>query len=324
MVLLPLDKNPLWPSSLRFKLILFFALIFSLLIFSSLFSKLFKTPETNPPDTPTSELERTLKSETRLILTGDVMLGRNVEIMSREVGDFSYPFEKVADRLKNADIVFINLENPIVKNCPTHNSGFTFCATPEMIAGLVFSGVDVVNLANNHSGNYGQVGLNQSVENLAEKEILTTGLGKLITLERDGMIFGFLGFDFTVKSPIKADYELIKSSDSQVDFLIVGVHWGVEYTDKPTESQRIWAKQMVEAGADVIAGHHPHWVQESEFIEGKPVYYSLGNFVFDQMWSEETRKGLVVALTFKGGFLQAQEFFPIYIQNWAQPKFVND
>ena len=87
--------------------------------------------------------------------------------------------------------------------------------------------------------------------------------------------------------------------------------------------QRDWATFMVEAGADVIAGHHPHWVQEIEYIDEVPVYYSLGNFVFDQMWSEETKKGLVVKLTFEDGEIVNEELLPTYMSFHAQPEFVN-
>ena len=143
---------------------------------------------------------------------------------------------------------------------------------------------------------------------------------EIITVK--GTKFGFLGFDLTVKDLTEANLELIKESDPEVDILIVAVHWGVEYTREPTQLQRSQAAQIVESGADIIAGHHPHWVQISETIEGKPVYYSLGNFVFDQMWSEETKKGLAVSLTYRDGELKKIEEHPTYMKEWAQPEWV--
>lgn len=260
--------------------------------------------------------------EVTLLLTGDVMLGRTVMRESLNKSDPSYPFRKVADKLRSADLVFVNLENPIIANCPAHEGGFVFCATPEMTEGLVYSGVDIVNLANNHSKNYDESALSETVEILDQRGILATGLEELVVIERGEVNFGFLGFDFTLNEPTPADYGLIRNSDGSVDVLIIGVHWGVEYTSKPQEYQREWARSMVEAGADVIAGHHPHWVQSFEEVNAKPVFYSLGNFVFDQMWSEETREGVAVELAFKGGSLQNTEFLPIYMQNWAQPEFI--
>ena len=119
-----------------------------------------------------------------------------------------------------------------------------------------------------------------------------------------------------------ADLELIRSANEKADVVIVGVHWGVEYTDKPTRKQREWAEEMVDAGADVIIGHHPHWVQDSEIIDGVPVYYSLGNFVFDQMWSEETKYGVVGKYTFYDNELIDAEYSPVYIKDFDQPSFL--
>ena len=79
---------------------------------------------------------------------------------------------------------------------------------------------------------------------------------------------------------------------------------------------------MVDSGVDVIVGHGPHWVQDVEYINNKPVYYSLGNFIFDQMWSEETKKGLAVKLIFEGDKLIKEERLPIYMSSWAQPEFI--
>jgi poly-gamma-glutamate capsule biosynthesis protein CapA/YwtB (metallophosphatase superfamily) len=156
---------------------------------------------------------------------------------------------------------------------------------------------------------------------LAQKGIAPTGLGELVILKREGTRFGFLGFDLTVRNLNEKDLILIRESKAKVDVLIVGVHWGVEYTNAPTDTQRSWAKQIVLQGADVIAGHHPHWVQTSEIIDGKPVFYSLGNLVFDQMWSEKTRHGMIAKLKFVEGRLNSKEERKIYIQSWAQPEF---
>jgi len=259
--------------------------------------------------------------EIKVILAGDVMLGRTVETKSSELGDYSYPFRKVGERLKGSDIVFINLENPIIEDCPEHSGGYKFCSSPKMLQGLTFSGVDIVNLANNHAGNYGQEGIEETIKLLAQKGIAATGLGELVILKREDTSFGFLGFDLTTRNLDEKDISLIHLSNSKVDVLIVGVHWGVEYTQTPTEIQWIWAKEIILAGADVIAGHHPHWVQGSETIEGKPVYYSLGNFVFDQMWSERTKEGEIVELIFKDGQLDSSRGLGIYMPSWGQPSF---
>ncbi len=272
--------------------------------------------------TPSSPVEKP-KEKVVVLLAGDVMLGRTVMEKAQELGDSTYPFAKVADETNSVDIVFVNLENPIIENCPVHTDGYKFCSSKEMVEGLVVSGIDIVTLANNHSSNYGQEGLVETVELLDSKDILSTGLGKLETITVKDTTFGFLGFDLLSNVLKTQDLELIKESSEKVDVLIVGVHWGVEYTDKPIGKQRDWASFMVEKGADVIVGHHPHWVQEIEYIDDVPVYYSLGNFVFDQMWSEETKKGLVVKLTYEDGEIVNEELLPTYMSFHAQPEFVD-
>jgi poly-gamma-glutamate capsule biosynthesis protein CapA/YwtB (metallophosphatase superfamily) len=259
---------------------------------------------------------------TKIILAGDIMLGRSVMTKSLGVNDPVYPFRKVADRLNQADIVFANLENPIVTNCPLSNSGFKFCANPKMVEGLKLAGVDIVSLANNHILNYGEEGKEETEKILTDNGIAWVGDGNLEVIEKNGTKFGFLGFDLMDKLPKDSDYQLIKDSKSKVDILIVMVHWGVEYTPEPASNQKIFAGNLVNAGADVVSGSHPHWVQTIEYINEKPVFYSLGNFIFDQEWSEETKKGLAVQLTYRNGQLLNVEKLPVYIRNFVQPEWV--
>ena len=263
-----------------------------------------------------------LKTKVEIIATGDVMLGRTVMTTSLDKGDVFYPFRKVKDVLDSADLVFINLENPIVENCPRTYDGFKFCTNPEIAQGLKFAGVDIANLANNHSLNYGREALVSTSHILKGMGISSVGLDNLVIKEIDGVKFGFLGFDFFSKDPEEDDFDLIRESKKKVDVLLVGIHWGVEYTSKHTLFQRQTAEKVIDAGADVIIGHHPHWVQDVEYIDGKPVFYSLGNFVFDQMWSEETRKGLVIKLIFEGKKLAGVDRLPVYMEDWAQPEFI--
>ena len=264
------------------------------------------------------------EKEITVLLTGDVMLGRTVMLNSRGEANFNYPFDKTGEVLKAADLVLVNLESPISESCPDLSEGFLLCSKPEMIGGLVYSGVDVASMANNHAHNLGEEGIEETKKLLNQNGIEVTGLGSLLIKEIKGVKFGILGFDFTSKKPVDSDYELIGMSKDKSDILIVGVHWGTEYTSEPNEYQRTWAAKLIKAGADVIVGHHPHWVQTVEFIDAKPVYYSLGNFVFDQMWSEKTKKGMVVKLAFNGAKLIKEERIPIYMSLWAQPEFVGD
>jgi poly-gamma-glutamate synthesis protein (capsule biosynthesis protein) len=259
--------------------------------------------------------------ETNIILTGDVMLGRGVMIQSLGTNDPAYPFRKVADRLNQADIVFSNLENPIIVNCPPSDSGFIFCADPKMVGGLKFAGVNVVSLANNHILNYGEEGKAETEKILSGNGIKWVGDGNLEIIEKNGTKFGFLGFNFVDKLPKDSDFQLITDSKNKVDVLIVMTHWGVEYTSEPTGIQNLIANNLINAGADVISGSHPHWVQPVDYINGKPVFYSLGNFIFDQPWSEETKNGLAVQLTYQNDKLINIGKLTVYMKNFAQPEW---
>jgi len=286
-------------------------LISSLLAF---FLALVPSFSQKPIDLPDDEVE--------IVFAGDTMLGRSVMGASLDNNDSLYSFRKTSDLLKDADITFLNLENPIVKNCQRHVGGFKFCTTYEIANGLNFAGVDVVTLANNHSENYGKEGLEETKKYLKKIGVKSVGYNNLEIIEKNGIKFGFLGFNYTFSNQsLEKDLKLISDSNQQVGVLIVSVHWGEEYKETANSFQTATAKKMVESGADALIGHHPHWVQNYEEINGKPVYYSLGNFIFDQMWSEETKKGLVVKMTFdKDGNIIKKEEFKTYTKNIGQPE----
>lgn len=261
------------------------------------------------------------KPVTTIILTGDVMLGRSVMAVSLGKNDPTYPFLKVGGSLNEANLVFGNLENPIVEGCPTMTTGMVFCAGPVMIAGLKYAGFDVVNIANNHIKNYGEEGYIQTKNLLNKEGIEYVGDGNLVVRQINGTKFGFLGFNFVAEKPKDSDYKLVRESKPKVDILIVMVHWGNEYLPEPSTSQKDIADVLIKSGADVIAGGHSHWTQGYDTVDGKPIFYSLGNFVFDQDWSEETKTGLAVRLTYEARELKKIEEMPIYMESFAQPSW---
>lgn len=268
-----------------------------------------------------------VSNKVTLIAGGDVMLGRSVMGATFDSNDFLYPFHFIADEFKSADISFINLENPITKSCKRHVGGFTFCADPRQIEGLKYAGIDVITLANNHTYNYGKSGIEETKKILKENNFLITGEQEFAVKEVNGIKFGFLGFDKSQQTkPTLTEQErtLIIQSDEKVDVLVVGMHWGTEYQNIALPGVKILAKEIVDLGADVIIGSHPHWVQDYEMINGKPVYYSLGNLIFDQMWSEETKKGMVVKMYFENGKFIKDEKLSTYTRKIGQPEFVKE
>lgn len=265
------------------------------------------------------------EKETVMIFGGDVMLGRSVLTHTEKVGDWDYPFRKIVDTLKDADLTFVNLENPIIENCPRHNEGYIFCAPPEILSGMVKSGVDLVSLENNHTRNYGDKGFAETKKHLYKNAIGFVTSDSLVVKEINGTRFGFIAFNkFGQQAPTLSVSELAKllKANAIVEVLIVSVHWGEEYQGTALPGVQRFGHMLVDLGADLVIGHHPHWVQNIDTYKGKKIYFSLGNLVFDQMESEETKAGLLIKLTFREGEVVDEKLINTYMANWAQPEVV--
>ncbi len=263
-----------------------------------------------------------------LVATGDVIPARAVNFKTTQLNNFLWPFEKTAEVLESADLTLINLESPLVDNCPVTTEGMIFCGDPRHIEGLVFAGVDVANLANNHLENWGVEGVEGTASLLERAEILPIGINNPQFKEMAGLKVAFLGYDDTGAGQIVAvaDREKvvaeIKQAKELADLVVVSFHWGEEYTAQPTERQKELAHLAIDSGADLIIGNHPHWLQPVEIYKNKLIVYSHGNFIFDQMWSEETKIGLVGRYTFYDEQLIDVEFLPVYITDYGQPEFL--
>lgn len=273
----------------------------------------------------------TQAKQIRIIATGDVIPARSVNSIMVRKNDFTYPFLQTASLLKKADVVLINMEAPLIENCPVTDEGMVFCGDPRFIKGLKFANIKVANLANNHSGNYGNEGLDSTVKLLKKNGLKISGLGKPAFLKKNGIRLAFLGFNDIEKSPDlkialaepKTITKQIKQAKKKADFVIVSFHWGDEYTAEPNSRQRFLAHLAIDSGADLIIGNHPHWVQTKEIYQGKLINYALGNFIFDQMWSDETRKGTLGWYVIeKNKGLVKTKYYPVLIENYSQPRFL--
>jgi len=258
-----------------------------------------------------------------LIFTGDVLLARSVNYQIKKQKNVNYPFEKTASVLAEADLTFVNLESPFVENCPLTNEGMIFCGDPQNAQALVYAGVDIAALSNNHALDYGKEGLESTVRILEENKILAVGLGEAVIEDIRGLKFAFLGYD-TVKSRVDESSltDQIGEAKSAAGIVVVYFHWGIEYTSTPTQKQKDLAYLAIDSGADLVIASHPHWIQGIEIYEGKPIIYSLGNFIFDQGWSEKTKQGMVAKFSFCQDRLVDIEFLPVLIEHWAQPRFL--
>ena len=268
-----------------------------------------------------------------LLVTGDVIPARGVDYFATVRHDFLWPFRPTADYVKNADITYINLETPLFAGCPVNpNSGFTFCGDDRFVNGLTLDGVDVANLANNHLSNYGAEGINLTVQLLNSHGIATTGLGPVAVINVRGVRFGFIGFNGVGRAIDKVALKAgIERARSLADIVVVQFHWGKEYERQPMPDKGVPTPDdpvaighlAIDWGADIVIGNHPHWYQGVEVYHGKLITYAHGNFVFDQMWSEETREGVIGTYTFYGTQLVSATWKAYRIYDYGQPVFMN-
>lgn len=258
--------------------------------------------------------------EVNLLMTGDIMLDRYIATLrGRALADedpandlFPFTFmpeviQAVKTKLATSqlDLVLGNLEGPITdSNYVNNGTAMIFNFKPSVVEQLKNAGFTTLSMANNHTLDMGKTGPQQTHDYLAAAGLdafghpdTPDGTYSFLTYEIDGFKIGFLGLnDAVIKLDVPAALEKIKALDGQVDVLILAVHWGFEYEATARESVVAKAHQFVDAGVDFIWGHHPHVIQNSELYNGKWIYYSLGNFVFDQYWSAETQEGLVLGL----------------------------
>lgn len=259
-----------------------------------------------------------------ILVTGDVLTARTVNRLTIESGDFRWPWLFSAAELQAADITYINLETPLVTDCPIKDGGFIFCGDVRHTQGLLFAGVDVANLANNHMANYGAAGIADTISTLNNAGIAMSGLDVPAIIEKNGIRFAFVGFNEVGVQPgvNTADPDFvashIKQAKTMADVVIAQFHWGAEYQRQPTSNQVRLAHLAVESGADLVVGNHPHWWQPAEIYQDTLIMYSHGNFIFDQMWSTETRQGMVGKYYFYQGKLLDVEFLPMQIEEYGQ------
>jgi poly-gamma-glutamate synthesis protein (capsule biosynthesis protein) len=250
----------------------------------------------------------------------------------------------VRSLLKGADLAVANFENPAPDNFKYHSQGTVFSANPRLIAGLKDAGIDYVSLGNNHIGDAGPVGLLQTLANLDKYGIRHSGAGKNLAAARtpailtvDGVKVAILSYDTIAKyyaagtnkagsaqltaANVKVDVAAARKAGAQI--VIVYPHWGTEYSPRPFSAEQTLARAVIDAGADMIIGNHAHWVGAMEIYKGRPIWYALGNFVFDQIWSEPTSEGLLLQLTFRGTHLVQVRLQPTVILDGAQPNLLD-
>jgi Bacterial capsule synthesis protein PGA_cap len=277
-----------------------------------------------------------------IAITGDLMLARSLtpQMLATQGG---FPFAQTGDYLRSFDLTVGNLECVVsTLGLPIPGKQFTFEASPIGFERLQNAGFDVVSVANNHSGDYGQLAFIDMVYHLPGHGITPLGGGADLALAHAPVIrtvhtttVGFLAyceiapnsFAATATTPghawldptlMRADIAALRS---RVDFIIVFTHWGIEYQTLADADQQAMAHLAIDAGADLVVGAHPHVRQPSELYLGKPIIYSLGNFVFDEMPGYEESRGNVLELTLQGTHLLDWKLRGALIDGSGQPSW---
>lgn len=274
---------------------------------------------------------------------GDIIFGRLVHVKMVSYGDWAAPFRSIHPELTWADVTISNLECAISDSyeTPTDPTTFDFKTDPPAVEGLQLAQIDILSRANNHSYNFGAIGMRDTTAILEQAGILHFGMGESIhesrqatVIERGGSTYAFLGYNGISDAWDGAD-QSSPGTNPMLDWLVVEdvkreverghvvipfFHWGTEYVYDPTEQQRYFAHIAIQAGAAMVMGSHPHWVQAVETYMGKSIVYSLGNFVFDQEWSLETKQGMIAHTWMQGDKLLSIDLVPILIEDYHKPR----
>ena len=277
------------------------------------------------------------ESRTTLLFAGDMMLGRSVERAATSRGDWAFPFRLVERRLRAADVVFGNLETVAAGS----GGPVLFRADPRALEGLRDVGFDVVSLANNHTADAGLEALAETASRLQGLGISVTGLryppeAQRTTVVRiGGLSVGFLAYSWSAGDFPPRDGQPfiartrrdemipeVTRARPEVDYLVVSLHMGVEGERRSGTGQQQKARALIDAGADLVVGHHPHVPQEVERYGRGFIAYSLGDFVFDH--PELSVDGALLEVTLEAGRPVRLAWLPTRINSDLQPEVIGE
>ncbi len=283
--------------------------------------------------------------------TGDILPVRCTLEKLQARADFTYPFHELGPWLAEADIAVGSLDAAISDAGVPFGCTETFSLMSPAAAaeGFAYAGLDVMTVATNHVKDCGQAACGDdaffdTLANLRANGVEPVGGGPDLAearrpaiIEAGGVRFAFLGYDEIATyyhadvdtpgtAPLLEEYvrEDIAAASAIADVVVFQPQWGVEYVAEPTLNQQLLAEAAVEAGADLVIGNHPHWVQAAQVIDDVFIAYALGNFLFDQDWSLETQQGVVLEAAFHDDQLRGVRYFPIHIYDETQPRFADE
>lgn len=240
-------------------------------------------------------------ASTTMLFVGDVMLARHVERLSRRFGT-DYPWRGVQPLFESVDAVVVNFESAIPQvHRPTADFTFRFSTPSLLVEPLAALGVTHASLANNHSYDFGAAEYVHTREQLMAEGIEPFGhpyrindLSVTYVTSGDSTI-ALVGIHTLFRTPTREELaDFLTSVKATSDIQIAYIHWGIEYAYEPSEQQQSLAATLVSLGVSAIIGHHPHVVQSIGIVDEVPVFYSLGNFIFDQYFNPSVQEGLAL------------------------------
>ena len=264
-----------------------------------------QTPEvTKQPDETKQPEEPQVNQKVTLSFVGDILLSDGILANYDKKGMDGILSKEIQTALNDATLTIANEEFPFSERGEqAKDKQYTFRIAPERVNIFNQMGIDIVTIANNHTLDFGKEALLDTLDTLDAANITYIGAGNNLNRAKeiqyktvDGLKIAFLGasrvipvpeWNATDKKPgMLTTYdptillEQIKKAKEQAEFTVVYLHWGIERKTKPEDYQRYLAKQYIDAGADLVVGSHPHCLQGIEYYNGKPIIYSLGNFLF--------------------------------------------
>lgn len=288
----------------------------------------------------------------KLSAVGDILLSGTVVEMIRNKG-YEHPFIFVLEELKKSDLVFGNLECPLSKRGRSLKNKCCLYSPAETVKSLKSVGFNVVSLANNHIFDYGYEGFADTIAILKKNNISWFGAGKNLEEARmpailsiNNLSIGFLGYSWNFIGSINATknkfgtaplsekliLEDVKKLKEKTDIVIVSLHWSYERERYPLPSQRKLAHRIIDAGASLILGHHPHVLQGIEEYDNGIIVYSLGNFIFPDVSYEEynliqeqeNKESMIFNCEISNNGIEGFDIIPIKSNNQFQPKILKN
>jgi len=266
---------------------------------------------------------------------GDILLDRGTRSIIRRNG-VDYPFEGVGEFIRKFDLAYANLESPVSARGRSTGKLYCFRGDTNFFTGVQNAGFDIISIANNHTIDWGQTAFFDTKDIIEKRGLIPVGYtgaplsgAAPVIVEKNGLRFAFFAsvgiplrgevWPISRSGPCQAEIgtlaTAVRDIRSEVDFIIVGMHWGEEYKYQPLADNVAWAHQLIDAGADLVVGSHPHILQSMEVYKGRLILYSLGNFVYDQHKIYQRQSG-IFACVFRKGEIDSAAFFPAFLNDF--------